>query len=90
VLFRSSLFRNAVAPEQFATDVRKLKSTDGEYLWSNGNQFGQPDLINGKPLFVNNDMASVMATAAVSVLFGDLAKYAQKQDGSSRTGLVGL
>lgn len=55
--------------------VRKLKSGTGEYLWSNGTQAGQPDRVNGKPLFVNNDMASSMSSSTVSVIFGDLAKY---------------
>jgi HK97 family phage major capsid protein len=55
--------------------LRKLKSGTGEYLWTDGTQAGQPDRIAGKPLFVNNDMASSMSSSAVSVLFGDLSKY---------------
>lgn len=54
--------------------IRKLKDSQGHPLWQPSLVAGVPDNFNGKPYIINNDMA-VPASAAKSVLFGDLSRY---------------
>jgi HK97 family phage major capsid protein len=57
--------------------VRKLKtgvSGDNTYLWQPGLQAGAPDLLLGRPVIVNQNMA-VMAASAKSILFGNFDNY---------------
>lgn len=54
--------------------VRKLKDSTGLPLWQPSLQAGQPDVLLGYPVVVNNDMA-VMAANARSIIFGALNKY---------------
>lgn len=55
--------------------VRKLKDSEGRYLWSSGLQAGVPDLLLGYPLSANQNMASSIAASAKTVLFGAISKY---------------
>lgn len=50
--------------------ARKLKTTDGQYLWQPGLQAGVPATIAGFPYVINNDMPT-LAASSKSVLFGD-------------------
>lgn len=53
--------------------VRKLKDGNGDYLWEKG--FGaQPETILGKPVIVNNSMATI-AAGADTVLVGAFRYY---------------
>lgn len=52
--------------------VRKLKDTNGQYLWAPGLVPGQPDQLLGYPVYENPDVAAI-GTAAKSVLFGNFA-----------------
>lgn len=55
--------------------VRKLKNTTtNEYAWQPSLQAGVPDSLLGFPVLINQDVASIAATAKVGV-FGDLSKY---------------
>jgi len=55
--------------------VRKLKDGQGNYLWQMGNiREGAPDLLLGKPVAINQAMASI-ATGNRVVAFGDMNKY---------------
>lgn len=54
--------------------IRKLKDSDGQYLWQPGLQAGQPDRLLGRPVITNNSMATIAASAKV-VLFGDFSYY---------------
>ncbi len=54
--------------------VRKLKDGNSQYLWQPGLAAGQPDTILGRPVMVNNSMATIAASAK-TVLFGDLSYY---------------
>jgi HK97 family phage major capsid protein len=58
--------------------IRKLKDSDGQYLWQTGLTAGQPDMLLGKPVLANNDVA-VLATTAKTVWFGDPSKYIIRQ-----------
>lgn len=55
--------------------IRKLKDGQSQYLWQPGLQSAAPDRIGGFGLVINNDMASSIATAAKTILFGQLFKY---------------
>lgn len=54
--------------------VRKLKDTTNQYLWSPGLAGGQPETLLGKPVIINNNMAAP-ATGVKAVLFGDFSYY---------------
>lgn len=54
--------------------VRKLKDGNAAYLWQPSLQLGTPDRLLGWPVNINQDMASIAATAK-SVLFGQYRKY---------------
>lgn len=54
--------------------VRKLKDSTGQYLWQPGLANGQPPTILGRPVFTNNNMATI-ATGAKTVLFGDMSYF---------------
>lgn len=53
--------------------VRKLKDTTGQYLWQPGLQAGQPDLLLGRPVFIDPDFPQPAANAK-TVLFGDVKR----------------
>lgn len=52
--------------------IRKLKDSQGNYLWQPGLQAGQPETILGRPVIEAIDMPDVSANA-FPVLFGDFA-----------------
>jgi HK97 family phage major capsid protein len=54
--------------------IRKLKDSDGQYIWQPGLQAGQPDRILSRPLVVSDDVPA-MAASAKSILFGDISYY---------------
>lgn len=57
--------------------IRKLKtgvSGDNTFLWQGGLQAGQPDMLLGRPVFTDPDVAT-MAANAKSILFGDFTGY---------------
>ena len=57
--------------------IRKLDfgSTNNDPLWQPSYQNGVPDRLLGYPVYINQDMASSVASAAKTVVFGDLSKY---------------
>jgi HK97 family phage major capsid protein len=55
-------------------NVRKLKSTQGNYIWEPSVQVGAPDTILSKPVHQDPNMPAE-ATAGKSVLFGDFSQY---------------
>jgi HK97 family phage major capsid protein len=57
-----------------ALALRKVKDGNGQYLWQPGLQMSAPDMLLGKPVVINNDVA-VPAASAKSVLFGDFSNY---------------
>ena len=60
-------------------ELRKLKDGEGRYLWQSGANDGAPDLLNNRPYFVNQDMASEIASGNVTMLFGDLQQHKVRQ-----------
>ncbi len=51
--------------------LRKLKDTQGRYLWEPSLQAGQPASLDGYPVVLNNDMPT-LAASSKSVLFGNI------------------
>jgi HK97 family phage major capsid protein len=54
--------------------VRKLKDSQNQYLWQPSMQVGSPDVLLGKPVYSDPNVAAV-ATSAKSVIFGDISAY---------------
>ena len=55
--------------------LRKLKDGEGRYLWQPGApQGGVPNMIGQYPYTINDDMAT-MAASAKAILFGQLSRY---------------
>jgi HK97 family phage major capsid protein len=55
--------------------LRKLKDSQGRYLWSSGITGGAPDRLSEYPITINQHMASSVATTNKTMLFGQLNKY---------------
>jgi HK97 family phage major capsid protein len=55
-------------------NVRKLKDTTNQYLWQPSIQVGVPDMLLGKPVYTDPNVAAV-GLSARSVLFGDISQY---------------
>jgi HK97 family phage major capsid protein len=54
--------------------LRKLKDSQGHYLWQASLQEASPDTLLNKPVVINQDMASI-ATTNKSMLVGDFSKF---------------
>jgi HK97 family phage major capsid protein len=54
--------------------IRRLKDSNGQYLWAPGLAPGQPSLLLGRPIVSDPNVAAV-ASAAMSVIFGDFSAY---------------
>ncbi|PCD66808.1 phage major capsid protein [Rhizobium phaseoli] len=68
--------------------VRKLKNSDGDYIWSAGDVTqGRPATLLGYKLNVNDSMADI-ATGQKTVLFGDFNKYFVRKVGSPVIGVL--
>ncbi|MGY5131270.1 phage major capsid protein [Streptomyces nigrescens] len=61
-----------------AAKMRKLKATDGTYLWQSAITVGAPDTFNGKPVLTDDGMPNDR------VLFADLSKYRVRMAGPLR------
>lgn len=60
--------------DQALAMARKLKGTDGQYIWSPSVQVGQPDLILGKPVYTDANMVAPGLNAK-PIGFGDVSRY---------------
>lgn len=61
-----------------AAAIRKLKTTQGDYVWERSTQIGAPALIDGRPVFTSPDLASFTGTPATDsgqkvAFFGDFS-----------------
>lgn len=57
-----------------AKAVRKLKDSNGQYIWQPSVQVGQPDRILGKSIVVSENMPDI-STGNKAIAFGDFSKY---------------
>ncbi|MGW6418841.1 phage major capsid protein [Streptomyces sp. NPDC055055] len=63
--------------------ARKLKDSQGQYLWQPSIQLGAPDTLLSKPVHTDPNVAAV-ATTAKSVIFGDFSAYFVRMAGGVR------
>jgi HK97 family phage major capsid protein len=66
-----------------ASLVRRIKTTDGVYVWQPSVVVGAPDTILGKPVFIDPFVASPAASAE-SIFFGDWSAYFVRYAGGIR------
>ena len=64
--------------------ARLLKDGEGRPLWTEGIGNSAPDRINGKPLYISQEMASSVASGNKTVLFGQLSSYKIRRAGAMR------
>jgi len=62
-----------IARDATHASLRKLKDSDGQYLWQPSAQAGEPDRLMGYPIYADPSVAAVAATA-VTVGFGDVRR----------------
>ena len=55
--------------------IRKLKTTDLQYIWAPGLVGAEPDRLLGYPITINQAMDSATTSAKKVAIFGALAKY---------------
>ncbi len=68
--------------------LRKLKDSNGAYVWSPSVQVGQPDRLFGYPVIVSNSFAEYAGSEGDNkplVLFGDMRRYIVRDVASSMT-----
>ena len=63
--------------------IRKLKGTDGQYLWQPGLQANEPDLLLSKPIIKDPNFAATGLNNK-SIVFGDLSQYFVRLAGGVR------
>lgn len=59
--------------------VRKLKDSNGAFVWQPGLAANRPDTLLGYAVVFNQHMQSSIATATKTILFGQLTKYKVRQ-----------
>lgn len=57
-----------------AATLRKIKDLEGRYIWQPSVIAGQPDLIEGKPVFTDPNVPGI-GLGAKSIAFGDMSAY---------------
>ncbi|MEU7399732.1 phage major capsid protein [Streptomyces sp. NPDC044948] len=63
--------------------IRKIKTTEGQYIWQPSVVAGTPDTILGKPVLTDPNVADI-DVAAESVIFGDISQYFIRMAGGIR------
>jgi HK97 family phage major capsid protein len=73
---KSPYRRNAIFLTNDATvaALRKLKDSNGQYLWTVGLQVGQPDRLLGFPVYTS-PYVPTLAAGAYTVAFGDMSNF---------------
>lgn len=59
--------------------IRKIKDSQGRFVWSAGLTDNRPDTLLGYPVVINQHMQSSIATATKTILFGQFTKYKVRQ-----------
>lgn len=77
-VYRAGLAVGYMMHDSTVKALRKLKDTQNRPIfvpgYEQGNPGGAPDRLLGRPIYINQDVAS-MAANAVSIAFGDFSKY---------------
>jgi HK97 family phage major capsid protein len=61
--------------DQVLLAIKLLKDQYGRYLWQASLAGGRPDTIDGDPVYINQSMASSVATGNKTIAYGALRKY---------------
>lgn len=72
--YRNSQSCGWLMKDSTLASVRKLKDTTNQYLWQPSIQVGVPDVLLGKPVYTDPNVAAP-ALSAKSVVFGDISQY---------------
>ncbi|WP_196349589.1 phage major capsid protein [Planctopirus limnophila] len=64
--------------------LRLLKDSQGRYLWQASANAGMPDLLNNRPLTINDNMTGTIAASAKTMLCGDFSKFKIREVGTIR------
>ncbi|WP_159702465.1 phage major capsid protein [Arthrobacter sp. 18067] len=72
--YRNSPAAGWLIKDGTAAALRKIKDLEGRYIWQPSVIAGQPDLIEGKPVFTDPNMPSIGA-GNKSIAFGDMSAY---------------
>ena len=67
--------------------IRKLKDGEGRYLWEDSVKIGEPDMLLGYPVHINQAMANI-STGTKPVIFGDFGAYWVRKVGSPLIGAI--
>lgn len=81
--YRMSQACRWIMDDNTAGMVRKIKTTEGQYIWQPSVIVGQPDTILGKPVLTDPNVATPAANAK-SVIFGDMSQYFVRLAGGVR------
>jgi len=81
--YRASSSCAFVMNDTTASLVRRIKTTDGQYVWQPAVTVGSPDTILGKPVYIDPFVASPAASAE-SIFFGDWSTYFVRYAGGVR------
>lgn len=81
--YRNSPSAGWLMKDSTVGQVRKLKDTTNQYIWQPGLQSGSPDLLLGKPVNTDPNIAAAGVNAK-SVLFGDVSAYFVRLAGGVR------
>lgn len=81
--YRSSSSCAFVMNDTTASLVRRIKSSEGVYVWQPSVTVGAPDTILGKPVFIDPFVASPAANAE-SIFFGDWSMFFVRYAGGIR------
>lgn len=81
--YRASSGAGWVLNDTTAGMVRKIKTTQGDYIWQPSIVAGTPDMILNKPVYTDPNVATPAANAK-SVIFGDISQYFVRLAGGVR------
>jgi HK97 family phage major capsid protein len=81
--YRASQSCYWIIKDSTLANVRKLKDTTNQYLWQPSMQVGAPDMLLGKPVLTDPNVAAP-AVNAKSVIFGDISQYFVRMAGGIR------
>lgn len=70
--------------DNVAAAVRKLADTTGRFIWEMDIQKGQPATLLGRPVTINQSMASAITTGQKTILAGAFSKMKVRDAGSVR------
>lgn len=81
--YRASRSAYWVVRDASLAAIRKLKGSDGQYIWQPSLVIGAPDLLLGKPIVTDPNVAAT-GLSAKSVIFGDFSQYFVRLAGGVR------